>query len=626
MLKHPAAGALSFLQKIIPPGNIEAMRKPIVPRFIALFFLYTAVFIILVQIQFNKPDFTERAGDLVIQGRYARNRNREPGSFFLSGSGVSVFFGGMEFLLREGFVLSGAGGERTARPAVMTITDNEVSFRLAEGPELIFTTQYTGGAIELVIRSDFSIDDALHTPPEFWQSMRIPFRALATSLLQERDASLLVNANGVNYTFNRLAGSPAAGNMAVTAANSIVLAPHSPVISYRALPDKETADPKVFILPMAQYPEQYESALALWLDQSYSAWSRAVSMNVEDTEIVNGDFIRAYMSEALKRGTYKSAAASVSRNTVDLPWEAAAYVGRLDAVLRNLASAERERSARLARLLNEKSLEFLREFHVIQYLAARGYNNLMDDAAKILRTLDPAVMSVEQAAGFLEGALDWARYHPGKYNPYDRFVDQALFVVTESLQKDPYTAYALAFSKTSQTADMELNLRLGNALLQYNDETKIALGRTLILSVLSLGDNSGAVPGKVTLNIGGFTGNGEFLSSSRIYRICFTGENYARAQTLGSGLWAWTAASSVSCEAAEGRQDITAAFPAGETHYMIIRGVKPFTLLQFNGITTNQDLQFERYDNSGWVYSAPEQTLLVKLRQRLPAERISLVY
>jgi hypothetical protein len=561
-------------------------------------------------------------GDLVIQGRYARNKNREPGSFYLSGSGVSVFFGGMEFLLREGFSLSGAGGEEAAHPAAMTVTDNEVSFRLAEGPELVFTTQYTGGAIELVIRSDFSIDntslnDVSNMPPKSWQSMKIPFRALATSLVQEKNASLLVNADEVNYTFNR---------PAITVANSVVLAPRSPSISYRALPDKETADPRAFILPMAQRPEEYEPALALWLDQSYSAWGRAVSQNAEEPEIVNGNQIRAYMSEALKRGTYKSAAASVSRNTAALPWEAAAYIGRLDAVLKNLASAERERSARMARLLNEKSLEFLREFQIIEYLGARGYNNLMDDAAKLLRTLDPAVMTLEQAAGFLEGALDWARYNSGKYNPYDRFVDQALYVVTESLQKDPNTAYALAFSKTSQTADTELNLRLGSALLRYNDETKAALGRTLILSVLSLGDISGAVPRNITLNTPGFTRNGELLPSSRIYRICFTGENYARAQALGSGLWAWTAASSVNCETVEGRQDITVTFPAGETHYMIIRGIKPFTLLQFNGITAYQDTQFERYDYSGWVYSAPEQTLLVKLRHRLPAERISLVY
>jgi hypothetical protein len=608
------------------------MRKPIAPRFIALSFLYTVIFIILVQIQFgNKPDFTQKTGNLVIQGRYARNRNREPGSFLLSGNGVSVYFGGMEFLLREGFMLSSIGGERAAHPAVMTITDNEVCFRLAEGPELIFTTQYTGGAIELVIRSDFSTNDTLlgdvsYMPLESWQSMKIPFRALATSLLQERNASLLVNADGVNYTFSRPAGNPAAGNIVVTAENNIVLAPHSPVISYRALPDKETADPHVFILPMAQNAEQYEPVLAQWLDQSYSAWSRSVSQNVEDTEIVNGDFIRAYMSEAIKRGTYRSAAASVSRNMTDLPWEAAAYLGRLDADLRSLASAERERSARLARFLNEKSLEFLREYHVIEYLAVRGYNNLMDDAAKMLRTLDPAVMTLELAAGFLEGAVDWAHYHPGKYNPYDRFVDQALFVVTESLQKDPYTAYVLAFPKTNQMADMELNLRLGNALLHYNDEMKIALGRTLILSVLSLGDNSGAVPSKITLSSRGFSGNGELLPSSRIYRICFTGENYARAQALGSGVWAWTAASSVNCETAEGSLDITVTFPAGETHYMIIRSIKPFTLLQFNGITAQQDPQFERYDSSGWVYSAPEQTLLVKLRHRLQAEQMSLVY
>jgi len=588
------------------------MRKPVVPRFIALLLVYIAVFIFLVHVQFGKKtNFTQRTGNLVVQGQYARQPTGvDTNTFFLSG-GASVFFGGLEFLLKDGFQLSGPDGEQSAHPSSMTVTDNEISFRLAEGPELVFFTQYVGGAIELVIRSTFSVDD------DDWQSMTIPFRPLATSLVQDRNASLLINADGVNYTFSRPAGPDA-----------IVLAAPNPVVSYRAVPDRATANPDAFILPLARNQEEYDAALALWLDQCYSTWNRAVLRNPGERETVNGELLRAYMSEALKRGTYKAAVVSVSQNPQNVFWEASPYVGRLDPVLRTFSTEERERSARLARLFNDKSLEILRELHIIEYLAARGYNNFMDDAAGILRTFDPSEMTLEQTTGILEGFLDWDRCRPGSYNPYDRFVDQALFVITGSLQRDSGTGYALAFSKADspQTADTQLNLRMGSALLRYDDETKIALGRTLILSVLSLADSSGAVPRRVTLNGSVFAGNTEFLPSPRIYRICFAGENYARAQSLGAGLWAWTAAASVSGVTEEGRLDISVNFPAGETHYLMIRGIRPFTLLQFNNTTANQDSQFERYDYSGWAYSTSEQTLLIKLRQRLPTERVSVIY
>jgi hypothetical protein len=105
-----------------------------------------------------------------------------------------------------------------------------------------------------------------------------------------------------------------------------------------------------------------------------------------------------------------------------------------------------------------------------------------------------------------------------------------------------------------------------------------------------------------------------------------TGEYYARAQAIFSptGLWAWTAASSVSVAQQGQTIDITVHFPAGETHYMIIRGVRPFTSIQFSNVNQPSDSQFERYDSSGWTYSASEQSLLVKIRHRSAAEHIKI--
>jgi hypothetical protein len=587
---------------------VEGMRKPVVPRFLLFLVLFTVLFILLVQFQFGKKtNFTLRAGDLVIQGSYGTPPAVQmPNTYPLEGP-VSVFFGGIEF--RPGEAVLGASA---IRPRLMTLTDNGVYFEFPGGPELFFATQYTGGTIELVIRSDFS-------GPEY-DSVRFPFIPLATSSVMENNSSFLLNAGGVRYAFSR-----------ETREGHILLEPQNPDISYRVVPDRPTASPRDFFLPAAMNGEEYEASVSLWLDRSYSFWNRMLSPGTEIDEAERGEMISAYMSEALKRGTYKAAviAAYASYNPALSSYEASAYAGRMEGALRSLAAAERERSARFARLFNEKSLDFLKEFHTIEFLGVRSYNNLMDDAAEMLRTFDPAKMTVEQAAGFLEGRPDWERYRPGRNNPYERFIDQALYVVTENLREissNGRAAGSLAFF--GDEADTELNLRLGSALLRYGDPVKTSLGRTLILSVLSLADGTGAVPRILVRTAGNVAAKpgGGLLGSRRIYRICRTGDSYARAQFLGQGLWAWTAASSISGAPGQNALDITVNFPPGETHYLLIRGVRPFTALRFNGTDYPQDPQFERYDASGWAYSAAEQTLLIKLRHRAAAERITVVY
>jgi hypothetical protein len=612
-----------------------------------LLLFYGAVFVFLVQFQFaRKTEFTLRTANLVVQGNYGpAGPVRIPNAYPLAGK-ISVFFGGMEFLLGEG-TLYGDRGRIAAGPDMMTLTDNDVYFQFAEGPELTFTTQYTGGAIELVIHGDFSggggdggdgsgVDgDGSGGSGESgsgadsesgesaasgsggsspWRSLEIPFRPLETSLVREDSASFLLNADGTGYTFSRQTGP----------GRKVVLESRNPEISYRALQD-EAVNPEQFIIPAALDTGVYGTALSLWLDKSYSFWNSAISRNVPAEHESSGELVSAYMNEALKRGVYRAAAA-VSSAYQTPSWEGSAYVGRLDGAMRGLSTVEREKSARLARLFNERSAEFLKEFRVIEFLAVRGYTSLMDDAADILRRFDPAAMGAAEAAGILEGRLDWERYRTG-HNPYERFVNQALFVITRDLRNDPRTGSALVF--VNGEAGTELNLRLGNALVHYENETRAALGRTLLLSVLSLADDSGAAPRVVRQSAGGtFTGSPGRLDSSRIYRICFAGENYARPQPLGGSLWAWTAASSVSASAsaAPGRIDIQVQFPPGETHYMMIRGLRPPAGFELNGIVLNQDPQFERYEGSGWAYAAAEQTLLVKLRHRQGLERLSVLY
>jgi hypothetical protein len=607
------------------------MRKPLVPRFLLLVVLYALVFVFLVNLQFAKrTGFTHRAGNLVVQGSY-RSRQEEaplPNTYALD-RGAGVFFGGIEFDLgrkdRDGFVISAEDpGIQSGpiQPELLVIGDNGVHFRLVGETELSFVTRYTGGALELVIEADFSPG---------YSGLEIPFRPLRTSRIEESGSTLLIRSDGVNYTFGGgLDGTPELADRIIR------LRPESRTLSYRMIPERRTISPENFILAAARNPAEYEEAVTQWRDKSYSAWNRAAG-SPDSGRLLSGETINAYMSEALKRGTYRAVSAALApayvSPTDNLSFAASAYMGKLDAALRSLSSSERERYSRLARLFNERSADFLKELHVVEFLGVRGLNNLLDDAADMLRSFDPAAMTLDQSAGFLEGNLDWGRIRPGRDNPYDRFLDQAFHVAGDSLKKNPFTGAVLAFS--GNEADTELNLRLGSALSLLDDETRQALGKSIVLSVLSLADDTGSVPRIVVQDENGGFGekpDAGRLSSARMYRICRAengGEYYARAQSLSTettGLWAWTAGSNVSAVQGAGTTDITVSFPAGETHYMMIRGLRPFAVLQLYGIDYPSDPQFERYDSSGWVYSPQEQTLLLKMKHRSSTERIRILY
>ena len=208
------------------------------------------------------------------------------------------------------------------------------------------------------------------------------------------------------------------------------------------------------------------------------------------------------------------------------------------------------------------------------------------------------------------------------------------------------------FSFYGSQGDTEFNLRLGKALLIYTDALTQAtqgggqnsaqvngqikswagIGRSLVLSALSMGDASGMVKtGLVISDTGEISESPQTsaLTTARLYRILNPGDFYPRAVAIGAtanSIWTWTAAQTVTASQDNNVMDIAVTFPAGETHYMIIRGVRPFTKIQLYNMDFRTDPQFERYDSSGWSYISQEQTLILKMKHKAEKEDIKIFY
>ncbi|MDR2370711.1 MAG: hypothetical protein LBD71_04460 [Treponema sp.] len=597
------------------------MKKPVFPRFAGLLILYPAVLLVLVMVQFTRQgNFTVRIGNLVVTGRYADEetvsgtRRGGPGEHNLSG-GASVYFGGLEFRVSgdadEDLVLVDNSGKRKAvSPETLVLSDDGAVFRFPGGTELSFNTRYTGGSPELRISGTFAGEAA---------GLELPYKPLKSSRVRNSGDEIVISSGGVNYTFGRQTNG---------STGFVSLKDGETPVSYRAIPEKRAFSPEDFTVSGAESPETYAEALLRWRDQNFSLWNRTVSAGADEDAVI------AYEGEAVRRGNYKAAVSAVPSSFLaggQRTYESSVYLGRMDHALSSFIAAEREKISYLSRLINEKSQDFLGESHVFEYLAVRGYLNFLNDGVELARAVDPPALAPELAPGIFEGYIDMKQHRSREENPFERLVDQACFVVSEGIRRDGDRVFVFR----GNTADLEYNLRLGSGLLAWAEDSGsrewAGVGRSLVLSVLSFTGGEGTAPAALEISEEGIISEspGRRIRSARIYRILRPGEYYPRAAGIGAGIngiWTWTAASAVSASQENNVLDISVGFPAGETHYMMIRGVRPFKKIQLYNIDYRTDPQFERYDSSGWVYAAQDQILVLKMKHRAATEHIRIFY
>jgi hypothetical protein len=618
------------------------VKKPIFPRLISLFVVYVGIFVVLVILQFaNHRSFTLKVGDFVISGNYSGRRagvETSQGDERLLEGDAGVLYGGMEFFLTgdgggNGLgILTGGGNRERVRPLTMTVSERSALFRLSGGAAISFNSQLNGGAQELQIRVSL---------PEGAQGLELPYRLLRSSRIRRgADGESHVIAGGKSYRFNE--------STVDYARRLVILDSGEPAAFYGAVPEAEVIDPSRFVLSAARDRRHYGEALDRWRDQAFSRWALSAGGNPDEETVL------AYLAESLSRGSYQAAVAAISpgfTGGTQRGFMSSAYLGRTDQGLRSSLAFERENFSRLSRLIADGSADFLKDIHVIEFLAVRGYDSLIDSGAGIVNALKGADPDMDPdpglIPGILEGYMDWLSCRPNAENPFERMADQACFFLSEKIVAGYQGERILVFDRGQ--ADLEYNCRVGAALTAYGEytgqEVWAGIGRSLVLSVLAFLDEAGTAP--LTLSLAADGGieaapaaaqgaaqsgvPGSALSSARIYRLLRLGDYSARAIGLhaaANGVWTWTAASAVtaSFNHENNMLDLTVVFPRGETHYMFIRGVRPFTQIQLYNIPYRTDPRFESYDSSGWTYSPSEQTLMVKMKHQLPTEHIQIFY
>jgi hypothetical protein len=582
------------------------LRKPLASRIFGFTLLYGAVFFLVVVIQFsNKGNFTFTAGEMTIRGRYLQSpeKNVSAQDQTLTG-GVKVFFGGLEFGLKgdneKGLLLSGTDGIFAAvSPVYMVLSEDSARFELPGGNFLIFSAFNSARGGELRISAEFA-DDVTEAV--------IPIMPRRSSVVRE-NGQLGILYNGSRFLFSRSGQELETGRVVLSAENTAAL--------YRATGKQKVFDPADYVIAHAHSPQSYESALNKLREQSFILWNRNLSALREEDDVV------AFCAEALYQGNYKTAVASVPEEFtggIRHGYRSSGYLGGMARAFRMFTESEKTKMDAVTRLINSVNIDFLAEEHILEFLLTRNNTAIANNAIAFIQGIDPEELLFEHSPGLLEFFSDFRRLRPQAVNPVDRLTDHILSLVSENIHRD--AEKDLVYILYNDTADLRFGVRLGKSLLNWAEASEnpewAAVGRSLVLSALS-----GAV--------GGTDG-----ASGELYSVLRPGDYYPRAALLSaaglpaagsaSGFWAWTVSPSVSAATQDGNINIAVSFPVDMSHFVIIRGVRPFVKIQIHDIDFRSDPQFERYDSSGWVYYPQDQALVVKLKHRAATETVRIFY
>jgi hypothetical protein len=564
------------------------------------------VFVLLVAMQFTRGGlFSERIGDMLVNGRYNVSGDvtgGADGQRRLLDKGASVSFGGLEF--------------RLALSEYIAVFEHEAVFTLPDGTELFFSSQSSGTTPELRIWGRF---------PDNVASVAIPFRTQRSSVIRNNgNDALTISYNGDQYQFSRPLQNMESGQLVLLAA--------APSISYRVITGKKEFNPADFIVPQAEVVQTFTEELSLWTARNFRVWGQMGTQTDEDTVI-------AYCGEAIRQGVYRSAITAVPISFSPSPqrtWESAVYqfdrrIGVWQRAASSVARVEQEKAAYISRLLSEKDNSILLENRLIEFLAIRGYDQMINDVISFAENMDPAAITLDICPGILENHSDMGRWRPRAANPFESLVEWVCRIIGDGIQR----AGEGVFVFDDGCADTEFNLRLGIALHEWGEKSGnndwAGLGRSLVFSVISLGDDNGSVPVSLTIDIDEgeeLVVSDDLISSAKLYRILGNNEYLPHATATGvNDIWAWTAASSVNIVRNDAQMDISITFPVGETHYVMFRNVSPFPLLQMHDMNWRRASDFESYyDSSGWYYFEDEQILVLKIRHRTNVERIRISF
>jgi hypothetical protein len=343
----------------------------------------------------------------------------------------------------------------------------------------------------------------------------------------------------------------------------------------------------------------------------------------------------AFIAEALRRGQAEQILARMKgvreKHGSLLGFLSVPYFGDTAALLGRREAADIVEARRLAGLIQNHDPAILESPDLVLRVVDRSPVGFYQEVIRFVSGLAPADLTLRQCIGLVDAAVDAGTYIRGSVDPLPNHLVAEDRLVAQITKTD--AGFFLPLSADG-SVDISLSLDAGLALIALGkSEAKdnlVALGQGLVEGILSLSNQEGFLPSKLVVKDAAIVERSGSLAPELIYPRVSNNPFYPHetsfAKDVEPGVWAWTAAPTLTVEGSANRRVFSATWPVGLAHYMALYGVRGFSNIKLYGIDYSPDSQFESYNVSGFLYKAASSVLYLKMRHKVEVERVELVF
>ncbi len=391
--------------------------------------------------------------------------------------------------------------------------------------------------------------------------------------------------------------------------------------------------------------EQYEASVQEYFDRAYQGWDKERYLIGQGTWRMKGlearfsEFLaRAWIAEALKRGTYSKATPFISaamdirlskEPTTEFLYLSSPFIGRLTRFKEEYFKRLPQRTRSIEQLIRARDPALFRVDHLIMTILNSNMLSQIDElVSRFVVNLEIEAQGVAISLGLLETYLEVTRwFHEGEnyFNRFREAIFQSILPQIRVINGEPWL-----FVDNNGSVDVYLCIKAGYLLREIGSLEKSSplesLGRGLILSCLSLSDELGFLPRRVKPTAETIREvDGAYIPPEDVYPFVALRPFYPEEKPLyplyDPGSWLWTAAKLEDLASGAGTLRFSLSFPANNTHYIMIQGIQPVESVELHGMKIARNLNYQRFIN-GWHYDERSLTLFIKLFQDNPQEEV----
>ncbi len=564
---------------------------------VSLIILYSVVIIGIFVLQFKNESVISRSSGL-LSFSLAQTQD-EDGTTHLKNS-IQINFKGISFSSDELHpAYLSVFGKAEPQPLEFIsydqITPLSYAFNFSNDVSLIFTISDTSSSASLSIQARI---------PENAESVILNYQpSSGFSVTEKTNSRIMLNSKNLAYAFT----GPKITD------ESILLSSRNPQAVYAIY------DPTVLFtfasldqnMIIAQ-KSTFDSNIKTFRDNTITLVENAIqnSQNVTENSII------AYVAELASRGNFAKAVETVPESFKKgnkRTYLSAPYFNTLEAMYPTLTMYNANMAELISNSVSSNSLNAFTVSNLADYLNILPAN---ETVKKLLAIPDSYIsdnkVTLSQAVGILSTYIRLEELHSSLAERLHSSAQACLSVIEASCS---LSDSALLLNDRDTPVSNILALEAGMSLIRwgnFNDsESHRTAGYALVNSILA------GIPF-------------DYASVGDAYPILVSNPNYPHYTVLhrsdSKTTWTWTCATNFTYSMQNGVATISVKFNKGESHYITICNVDPFSEIEIYGLSFHSDPRFETYNSSGFIYRESEKTLFLKSRQKSETEIIRLTY